>query len=265
MADERYTQEPHSPSQSEEGSLHHDIPISVSSQDPRANAKLGASPQRRHQRSDSDLKLAKAHLTGLLKHSVVYISPCLHLMPYLTEDLLPILSPEQTTTSLSHWSRDLLYLSSSAPVVGESQAYVGLQKLVLVETRRGRHTDKVIERLRELNLSVGEEVRVWDWRMSECLVELLRLEGLENTKSFPPNDDDGGSILDLGTQGFFELSEMEKSHGKKLLVKRLSNCYVGKLTMQDQEGKSQWWAADIRERDWTAKSLVQSLIPQSDD
>jgi len=56
--------------------------------------------------------------------------------------------------------------------VGESQAYPGLQKAVLVESRRMKPTEKIVAALLDLNLVRGERVEVWDWRVIEGVLDL---------------------------------------------------------------------------------------------
>jgi len=56
--------------------------------------------------------------------------------------------------------------------VGESQAYPGLQKAVLVESRRKKPTEKIVAALLNLNLVRGERVEVWDWRAIEGVLDL---------------------------------------------------------------------------------------------
>lgn len=115
-----------------------------------------------------------------------YLAPCISTTPYV-HDLLHALhkrhltpAPQPQTTNLAHWQRDpsptttLAFPPHKLPpgaVVAESQAYVGLRKTALVESRRAGATAEVVERLRALRLRAGEQVDVWDWRGVEALVD----------------------------------------------------------------------------------------------
>jgi len=110
----------------------------------------------------------------LFKNYTFYLSPCVASFPLLTQDLLPLIEVQPRTQSITHWHRHTLPTDqpSLGPVVGESQAYPGLQKAVLVESRRIKPTERVVMALLELNLVRNERVELWDWRVVEGVLDL---------------------------------------------------------------------------------------------
>jgi hypothetical protein len=72
-------------------------------------------------------------------------------------------------------------------VVGESQAYEGQRKIVLVDEGREREMREVLQRVKRLKergcFGDGGGVAVWDWRVLErwqkCLSENGKLDVLE--------------------------------------------------------------------------------------
>ena len=112
---------------------------------------------------------------------IFHLAPCIRDMPYLTENLLPLLfspalcnhlfAPALSTSSpilgaqdhvvdsLSLWLRDVNYTPASAATrvqgvdvdvnrtVPESQAFPGMQKAVLVEPRRRQQTREMVDKL----------------------------------------------------------------------------------------------------------------------
>jgi len=102
-----------------------------------------------------------------------YLSPCISSTPYLTQNLVPLLDGQHTPASVSHWDRDIQpHLTPCDPVVSESQAYVGLQKAALVESRRIQPTADLAKKLMKLHLAKGEVIELWDWRVAEGLAEI---------------------------------------------------------------------------------------------
>ena len=104
-----------------------------------------------------------------------YLSPCISSTPYITQTLVPLLDGQYTPASVSHWDRDIQpHLTPCDPVVSESQAYVGLQKAALVESRRIQPTADLAKKLMKLHLAKGEVIELWDWRVAEGLAEITK-------------------------------------------------------------------------------------------
>ncbi|KAK3050959.1 hypothetical protein LTR09_007708 [Extremus antarcticus] len=131
-----------------------------------------------------------------LANSAIYLAPCIARTPYITHDLLRTHTDIIIVPSLDYWDRDVRLPSSpitSSPtavlslvgggawqpppeVVGESQAYEGMKKIVLVESKRRQQVEEIVARLEVLQnkgcfgtgqAGEGEGVEVWDWRVWE--------------------------------------------------------------------------------------------------
>lgn len=131
---------------------------------------------------------------------IFYLSACIANTPYITENLLPSLYDPTTLEScfshdddigsfhthiigsLSFWQRALVNIAAeSFQQIGESQAYPGMQKAILVESRRRSQTRQMVEQvIRDMNLvhyddgrERNETIQFWDWRILEEIVLLL--------------------------------------------------------------------------------------------
>lgn len=123
-------------------------------------------------------------LRFLFKSSTIYLPPNISSHSYLTETLLPKLTPGHITTTLAHWQRDLypspptrlpgLTKEITALPIAESQALPHLQKIMLIEPRMENATDTAVYSTIETVQLVrerDERVEVWDWRVIEALAE----------------------------------------------------------------------------------------------
>lgn len=117
-------------------------------------------------------------LLPLLSHSLqtttIYPAPSLHHHPLLLSPHLTTLCPH-IITDLTPWSRDNTAYESMGSTVGESQAYAGYAKAVLVEPGKPAECAGVVRRVREA--VGGERVGVFDWRVLGELVEGVGEDG----------------------------------------------------------------------------------------
>lgn len=105
-----------------------------------------------------------------LSNSTIYLPPCLRHTPYITQILLTAHSPVIVVPCLSYWDRASFTHDRLASTVSESQAYPGMGKIVLVESKRKEATEDVLRQLLALNQGQFQErVEVWDWRVLEDL------------------------------------------------------------------------------------------------
>jgi DNA ligase-4 len=105
-----------------------------------------------------------------LSNTTVYLSPCFRYTPYITQTLLATHSPIAVVPCLSHWNRASFTHDHMSSTVSESQAYPGMGKVVLVESKREEATEDAIRQLLALNEGqFRERVEVWDWRVLEEL------------------------------------------------------------------------------------------------
>jgi len=106
----------------------------------------------------------------ILSNTTVYLSPCLRQTPYITKTLLAAHSPVVVVPCLSYWNRASFDHDRLSSTVSESQAYPGMGKIVLVESKRAEATDNVMRQVLALNSGKFQErVEVWDWRVLEDL------------------------------------------------------------------------------------------------
>lgn len=119
-------------------------------------------------------------------NSAFYLAPCLAKTPYL-HDLLESLhnrssiptTHRQTgkipwTTNIAHWQRAVATRPTPwGAVVHESQAFEGLAKVAIVESKRMEPTSSVVQDLLMLDLVIDEVVEVWDWRAVEAAADCV--------------------------------------------------------------------------------------------
>lgn len=134
-----------------------------------SNAKsLQKRPNQSKKPTNTSLDLAACQSSNcLLSQTVVHLAPCIAKALYITEDLLPnhACTPTQ---DLKHWDRDAFAYSPSTSIVSESQAYEGLRKAVLVESKRSKAVRDIIEQVEGLNGGKPRErIEVYDWRVLE--------------------------------------------------------------------------------------------------
>lgn len=105
----------------------------------------------------------------LLCNSVIYLAPCVSTTPYITSDLLSAHPTTLRISTLDHWNRDAFSHPQLTETVSESQAYTGVRKIVLVESKRARATKDLVqsEILTLNNEKCRERIEVWDWRVLE--------------------------------------------------------------------------------------------------
>ena len=105
-----------------------------------------------------------------LSNTTIYLPPCLRHTPYITQTLLTVHSPVIVVPCLSYWDRASFAHDRLASTVSESQAYPGMGKIVLVESKRKEATEDVLKQVMALNQGrFQERVDVWDWRVLEEL------------------------------------------------------------------------------------------------
>jgi hypothetical protein len=126
--------------------------------------------------SKSNYRAADSHVKCsrdcLLSSTTVYLPPCLRHTPYVTETLLATHSPVALVPCLSYWDRASFAHDCLSAIVSESQSYPGMSKIVLVESKREKATEDVLEKVLALNHGRFEErVGVWDWRVLENIGE----------------------------------------------------------------------------------------------
>jgi len=112
----------------------------------------------------------KCSTSCTLSNSTIYLPPCLRHTPYITQTLLTAHSPVIVVPCLSYWDRASFTHDRLSSTVSESQAYPGMGKIVLVESKRKEATEDVLRQLCALNEGQFQErVEVWDWRVLEEL------------------------------------------------------------------------------------------------
>lgn len=158
-----------------------------------------------HDDTIAKINLPHAHTHNSKPHHpfsthTFYLAPCVADTPYITENLLSSLYDPFTLetyfsheddigsyhthliSSLSLWQRDVGIAHSQAVLkICESQAYPGMQKAIIVESRRRLQTRHMVEDIiRDINLphhdrasESNETVQFWDWRVLEEIVLLL--------------------------------------------------------------------------------------------
>jgi len=131
---------------------------------------------------------------------IFHLSACIASTPYITENLLPSLYDPATLesyfsheddigsfhthliSSLSYWQRVLVNTAAEpAQQICELQALPGMQKAIIVESRRRSQTRQMVEQvIRDINLvhyddgsKRNETIQFWDWRVLEEIVLLL--------------------------------------------------------------------------------------------
>ncbi|GAB7330590.1 hypothetical protein MBLNU13_g02175t1 [Cladosporium sp. NU13] len=105
-----------------------------------------------------------------LSNTTIYLPHCLRHTPYITQTLLTTHSLVVVVPCLSHWDRASFTHDRLTSTVSESQAYPGMGKLVLVESKRQEATEEVLRQVLALNRGQFQErVEVWDWRVLEEL------------------------------------------------------------------------------------------------
>jgi DNA ligase-4 len=123
-----------------------------------------------------DCRAADSHVKCsrhcLLSSTTVYLPPCLRHTPYITETLLATHSPIAPVPCLSYLDRASFAHDCLSATVSESQSYPGMSKIVLVESKREKATEDVLEKVLALNFGQFQErVEVWDWRVLENIGE----------------------------------------------------------------------------------------------
>lgn len=104
----------------------------------------------------------------ILSRAVIYLAPCVASTPYVVSDLVECHATTRTA-DWQHWLRQSG--KSEAGLVQESQAYPGLQRIVVSEGRRKEALRGLVhEMLNERDLR-GSSIEVWDWRILEMLQE----------------------------------------------------------------------------------------------
>ncbi|KAF2230210.1 hypothetical protein EV356DRAFT_509256 [Viridothelium virens] len=131
---------------------------------------------------------------------IIYLAPCIARSPWIAEDLISAHGAFCVRT-LDHWVRERGFDADPADdsVVYESQSYAGLQKLVLLETRREKASLTVVQQILELELR--ERVMFLDWRVLEEEMHETTHEG---------KDDD----MNIGKHlfGIVDWDEKERCH-----------------------------------------------------
>lgn len=112
----------------------------------------------------------KCSTSCTLNNSTIYLPPCLRHTPYIAQTLLTAHSPVIFVPCLSYWDRASFTHDRLSSTVSESQAYPGMGKIILVESKRKEATEDVLRQLLALNQGQFQErVEVWDWRVLEEL------------------------------------------------------------------------------------------------
>ncbi|KAM0707828.1 hypothetical protein Q7P35_004477 [Cladosporium inversicolor] len=105
-----------------------------------------------------------------LSNTTICLPPCLRHTPYITQTLLTAHSPVVVVPCLSYWDRASFAHDRLSSTVSESQAYPGMGKIVLVESKRKEATEEVLRQVMALNQGQFQErIEVWDWRVLEEL------------------------------------------------------------------------------------------------
>ena len=99
---------------------------------------------------------------------ILYLAPCIARCPWVAEDLISTHGAFRVQY-LDQWVRQRGFDADPQDdsVVYESQSYTGLQKAVLLETRRRKASLMVVQEV--LDLELREKVMLWDWRVLEEL------------------------------------------------------------------------------------------------
>lgn len=107
--------------------------------------------------------------SSLFGQAVVYLAPCIAGALYVTEDLLP-LHGATVAKALSHWDRHAYEHAPLTTVQSESQAYAGMRKVVLVESKRQAPVRALVAEVMKLNRGkCRERIEFFDWRILEEL------------------------------------------------------------------------------------------------
>ncbi|KAL1635843.1 hypothetical protein SLS56_001538 [Neofusicoccum ribis] len=131
-----------------------------------ATNTLGPQPQPTRSELASSLPLPYT-----LPRTCFYLAFSLRHHTRLRHDLLARHFDAVVVDDLEHWRRDDAVYESMGSTVGESQAYYGYAKVVLVEPGKKRECEVVVVRVRDVLGRREEGVGVFDWRVVEDLVE----------------------------------------------------------------------------------------------
>ncbi|KAL9085624.1 MAG: hypothetical protein Q9165_007525 [Trypethelium subeluteriae] len=123
--------------------------------------------------------LALTVLRPTFNRCIIYLAPCIARSPWIAEDLIATHGASRVQ-SLDHWVRERGFDADPTDdsVVNESQSYAGLQKVVLLETRREKASLKVVQEV--LGLELRETVMFLDWRVLEEEVHETTNEGKDD-------------------------------------------------------------------------------------
>ncbi|KAK3060441.1 hypothetical protein LTS18_008540 [Coniosporium uncinatum] len=102
-----------------------------------------------------------------LAKAAVYLSPDISHYKWVSEDLLTSHGAYRIA-ELQFWNREITGAGPLDDEVSESQAYIGMTKIVLVEAKREKESEMVGGEVRRLGRVVGEGVWVFDWRVLEA-------------------------------------------------------------------------------------------------
>lgn len=109
-------------------------------------------------------------------NKVVYVSPCIVGHHFASKDLLEGHGAIQVLY-LTDWDREIMNVPPLSDVVGESQAYPGMDKMVLLETNRLQESIKVLQEIEKAKLR--DEISLYDWRLLEDLAFFERMNEAE--------------------------------------------------------------------------------------
>jgi DNA ligase-4 len=134
------------------------------------------SSSNRHPLQETELRLAKQACLDSCNNpkcpfsqAVAYLSPCISSYKWVTDSLLPWHNVERTDR-LIHWQRETLDLPPLGPMLPESPAWPGLQKIILLETNRIVASMACVDEVKELR--IRDDVWFFDWRVLEELRSL---------------------------------------------------------------------------------------------
>lgn len=107
----------------------------------------------------------------LFANTVIFAASCIATTPYIVEELLRA-HDIVTVPTLAHWDRDSFAHAPMTEIVSESQAFEGMRKIVLVESKRSGAVKETTRPLRALNDGRWRErVEVYDWRILEACAD----------------------------------------------------------------------------------------------
>ena len=142
--------------------------VTVSSHDSATGVKMARPTTTPYCRAT--VSQTKCSTSCTLGNTTIYLPPCLSHTPYITQTLLTAHSPVVVVPRLSYWDRASFTHDRLTSTVSESQAYPGMGKTVLVESKRKEATEDVLKQILALNQGQFQErVEVWDWRVLEEL------------------------------------------------------------------------------------------------